>query len=129
MVLAGQPVKGEGFGVLVLPASEPLDGIPAGFLGGVPVVEPAQLGEAVVAEAQNSWPQSSSAIAFTRRVDTPCPSISISAATRAFSLRWWRANSSLEKRPCRSWGTRSSSLPTRVTGERADALCEGRAAW
>jgi hypothetical protein len=42
----------------------------------------------LTAEALNSWPQSSSVIAFTRRVDTPCTYISIRAATNAFSLRW-----------------------------------------
>jgi len=55
VVLARQPVKREGlvdvrfdpgaeFGVLVLPPGEPLGEIAAGFLGGVPLVEPAQFG-------------------------------------------------------------------------------------
>ena len=58
-MLAGRPVEGEGlvdtgldpgapFPVLVLPAGEPLTESATGFLGGGPVVEPAQLGEAVV---------------------------------------------------------------------------------
>ena len=41
----------------------------------------------LTAEVLNSCPQSSSVIAFTRWVDTPCTCISIRAATRAFSLR------------------------------------------
>ena len=39
----------------------------------------------------------------------------IRVAAGEFSLRWYRTNSSLENRPCRSCGTRSSSFPTRVT--------------
>jgi hypothetical protein len=38
--------------------------------------------------ALNSWPQSSSLMALTFRVETPCTYISTRAATRAFSLRW-----------------------------------------
>ena len=40
-----------------------------------------------IAEAEKLWPHSSSVIAFTLRVDTPCTYLSASAATRAFSLR------------------------------------------
>ena len=58
------------------------------------------------------------AAGFTFRVDTPCTYISPSASTNAFSLRWYRSNTSVENRPCRSCGTLSSSLPTRVTSVR-----------
>ncbi len=50
-------------------------------------------------------------MAFTLRVDTPWTYISASALTSAFSDRWYRSNSSVEKRPSRSRGTRSSSFP------------------
>jgi hypothetical protein len=43
---------------------------------------------ALIAAAEKLWPQSSSVIALTLRVDTPCTSISASAATSAFSERW-----------------------------------------
>jgi hypothetical protein len=39
-------------------------------------------------------------------------------ATSAFSERWYRSNNSVENRPPRSCGTRSSSLPTRVISAR-----------
>ncbi len=52
------------------------------------------------------------------RVDTPGTYISASAATSARSERWYRSNSSVEKRPVRSCATRSSSLPTRVISVR-----------
>lgn len=59
VMLAGRPAGGEGlvnvgfdsgaqFLVLVRPAGEPPGEIATGFFGGVPVVEPAPLGEAVV---------------------------------------------------------------------------------
>jgi hypothetical protein len=43
---------------------------------------------ALIAEAEKLWPHSSSVIALTLRVDTPCTYISASAATSAFSERW-----------------------------------------
>jgi hypothetical protein len=43
---------------------------------------------ALIAEAEKACPHSSSVIAFTFRVDTPCTYISASAATNAFSDRW-----------------------------------------
>jgi len=43
---------------------------------------------ALIAAAEKLWPQSSSVIALTLRVDTPCTYISASAATSAFSERW-----------------------------------------
>ena len=67
-----------------------------------------------MAEAEKLWPQSSSVMALTLRVETPCTYISASAETRAFSERWYLSKSSVEKRPSRSRGTLSSSLPTRV---------------
>jgi hypothetical protein len=42
----------------------------------------------LIVETEKLWPQSSSVIAFTFRVDTPWTYISASAATRAFSERW-----------------------------------------
>ena len=42
----------------------------------------------LIAEAEKLWPHSSSVIALTLRVETPCTCISASAATRACSLRW-----------------------------------------
>src|SRR5215831_6818901 len=69
---------------------------------------------ALIDEAEKLWPHSSSVIAFTLRVETPCTYISANAATGARSERWYRSNSSVENRPARSCGTRSSSLPTRV---------------
>jgi len=63
-------------------------------------------------------PHSSSVIAATFRVETPCRYISISATTSACSLRWYRPKSSVEKVPSRSWGTRSSRGPTRVLSVR-----------
>src|SRR5690606_17236192 len=54
---------------------------------------------------------SSSVIAFTLRVETPCTYISASVATRTCSERWERSNSSVEKRPARYCGTRSSACP------------------
>ena len=68
-----------------------------------------------MALAEKAWPQSSSVIAFTFRVETPWTYISARLETSACSERWYRAKSSVEKRPSRSCGTRSSSLPTRVT--------------
>ena len=38
--------------------------------------------------AEKLCPQSSSVMALTLRVETPCTYISASAATRTFSLRW-----------------------------------------
>jgi hypothetical protein len=73
---------------------------------------------ALIAEAEKLWPHSSSVIALTLRVETPCTYISASAATSARSERWYRSNSSVENRPVRSCGTRSSSLPTRVINVR-----------
>jgi len=72
----------------------------------------------LIEEAEKLWPHSSSVIAFTLRVETPCTYISASAATNARSERWYRSNSSVENRPVRSCGTRSSSLPTRVISVR-----------
>jgi hypothetical protein len=43
---------------------------------------------AEIEEAEKAWPHSSSVIAFTLRVETPCTYISASVATRACSLRW-----------------------------------------
>jgi hypothetical protein len=40
------------------------------------------------------------------------------AVTDAFSRRWWRLKISALKRPGRAGGTRSSSVPTRVTSLR-----------
>jgi hypothetical protein len=59
-------------------------------------------------------PHSSSVIAFTLRVDTPCTYISTKADTSAFSLRWKRSNNAVENCANRSRGIRSSILPTRV---------------
>jgi hypothetical protein len=42
---------------------------------------------ALIAEAGKLWPHSSSVMAFTFRVDTPCTYISASAATSARSKR------------------------------------------
>jgi hypothetical protein len=42
---------------------------------------------ALIEEAEKPWPHSSSVIAFTFRVDTPCTYISASAATSARSER------------------------------------------
>jgi hypothetical protein len=42
---------------------------------------------AEMAEAGKAWPQSSSVIAFTFRVETPCTYISASVATSACSER------------------------------------------
>jgi hypothetical protein len=39
-------------------------------------------------EAEKAWPHSSSVIAFTFRVETPCTYISASVATSACSERW-----------------------------------------
>ncbi len=47
-----------------------------------------QLGSRLMALALNSCPQSSSVIALTFRVDTPCTYISTRLAISAFSLRW-----------------------------------------
>ena len=41
-----------------------------------------------VLEAEKLCPQSSSVIALTLRVETPCTYISAKAATKAFSERW-----------------------------------------
>src|SRR5213080_1259180 len=71
-----------------------------------------------IEEAEKLWPHSSSVIALTLRVETPCTYISANAATSARSERWYRSNNSVEKRPARSCGTRSSSLPTRVISVR-----------
>jgi hypothetical protein len=49
--------------------------------------------------ALKACPHSSSVIALTLRVNTPCTYISVSAANSAFSLRWYRSNSSVRKRP------------------------------
>jgi len=43
---------------------------------------------AEIDEAEKAWPHSSSAIALTLRVDTPCTCISASVATKAGSERW-----------------------------------------
>jgi hypothetical protein len=43
---------------------------------------------AEIAEAEKASPQSSSVIAFTFRVDTPCTYISARLATSACSDRW-----------------------------------------
>ena len=51
-------------------------------------------------------------------VDAPWTHISESIATSAFSERCRRSNTSVEKRPSRSCGTRSYGAPTRVTSER-----------
>jgi len=72
----------------------------------------------LIAEAEKLCPHSSSVIAFTLRVETPCTYISASAATKAFSLRWKRSNSAVENSPLRSRGTRSSILPMRVISPR-----------
>src|SRR5688572_25073825 len=58
---------------------------PLGKLG-QPFVEPLLI--VLIVEAAKLWPHSSSVIAFTLRVDTPCTYISTSADTSAFSLRW-----------------------------------------
>jgi hypothetical protein len=42
---------------------------------------------ALIVVAEKLWPRSSSVIALTLRVDTPCTYISASAATSAFSER------------------------------------------
>ena len=42
----------------------------------------------LTAEAENACPHSSSVIAFTFRVETPCTYISAKAPTNAFSERW-----------------------------------------
>jgi len=52
--------------------------------------------------ALNEWSQSSSVIALSFRVETPCTYISARADTNAFSLRWYLSNSCVLKRPCRS---------------------------
>jgi hypothetical protein len=70
-------------------------------------------------EAAKLCPHSSSVIAFTLRVDTPCTYISTNADTSAFSLRWKRSNNAVENSPERSRGTRNSILPTRVTSPRS----------
>jgi len=70
-------------------------------------------------EAAKLCPHSSSVIAFTLRVDTPCTYISTNADTNAFSLRWKRSNNAVENSPDRSRGTRSSILPTRVIKPRS----------
>jgi hypothetical protein len=76
---------------------------------------------ALIEEAEKLWPHSSSVMAFTFRVETPCTYISASAANSARSERWKRSNSSVENRPVRSCGTRNSSLPTRVIALPIDA--------
>ena len=43
---------------------------------------------AEMAEAEKAWPHSSSVIALTFRVETPCTYISASVATSACSERW-----------------------------------------
>ncbi|ESZ54503.1 hypothetical protein X728_31205 [Mesorhizobium sp. L103C120A0] len=43
---------------------------------------------AEIDEAEKAWPHSSSVIALTLRVDTPCTYISASVATKARSERW-----------------------------------------
>ena len=43
---------------------------------------------ALMLEAEKLWPHSSSVIAFTFRVETPCTYISARVATNAFSERW-----------------------------------------
>jgi hypothetical protein len=43
---------------------------------------------ALIDEAEKLWPHSSSVIAFTLRVETPCTYISASATTSARSERW-----------------------------------------
>ena len=68
--------------------------------------------------AENVCPHSSSVTVLTLRVETPCTYISASALTNAFSDRRNRSNSSVENRPSRSRGTRSSSFPIRVTSPR-----------
>ena len=68
--------------------------------------------------AENVCPQSSSVTALTLRVETPWTYISANALTRAFSDRWNRSKSSVENRPSRSRGTRSSNFPIRVTKPR-----------
>jgi len=68
--------------------------------------------------AENVCPHSSSVIALTLRVETPWTYISANALTSAFSDRWYRSNSSVEKRPSRSRGTRNSNFPMRVTRPR-----------
>jgi hypothetical protein len=72
----------------------------------------------LIDEAEKPWPHNASVTAFTFRVETPCAYISARAPTKAFSERWQRANSSVENRPNRSCGTRSSIVPTRVINER-----------
>jgi len=69
-------------------------------------------------EAEKLWPHSSSVIAFTFRVETPCTYISASAATSARSSADTDRTGSVENRPVRSCGTRNSSLPTRVINVR-----------
>lgn len=54
-------------------------------------------------------------MALTFLVEGPWTYICIMASTSAFSLRWYLSKSSVQKAPSRDWGTRSSSLPTRVT--------------
>ena len=73
---------------------------------------------ALIEDAENEWPQSSSVIALTLRVETPCTYISAKVVTNARSDRWYRSNSSVENRPSRSCGTRNSSLPIRVINVR-----------
>jgi len=65
-----------------------------------------------------SRPHNSSVIRWTLRVETPCRYISTNASTNAFSLRWYRSNSSVRNRPWRSCGTNRSSVPTRVLSAR-----------
>ena len=64
----------------------------------------------LIAEAEKLCPQSSSAIALTLRVDTPCTYISARAATNAFSRHWKRSKSAVENSPLRSRGTRKLNL-------------------
>ena len=55
--------------------------------------------------ALNPWPQSSSVTARTLRLETPWIYISASASSRAFSMRWYRVNTSVRNSPPRSCGT------------------------
>src|SRR5215831_11861806 len=59
----------------------------AGFEPSVPRLASSRWLIALIAEAEKLWPHSSSVIAFTLRVETPCTYISASAATSARSER------------------------------------------
>ena len=68
---------------------------------------------ALMADAEKAWPHNASVMAFTFRVDTPWMYISAKADTSAFSDLWVSRQDLGGNCPCRSWGIRRSSFPTR----------------